>query len=270
MSADGDVAAHYGRGSLAARIGAALDAAGLGDARLTARDLAPIDQFHTGGLRATADLAAALHPTAGASVLDIGSGLGGAARYLAATFGSHVEGIDLSPSFVEAARLLTERCGLTDVVHFDVGDALALPYADRTFDIVWTQHAAMNIRNRVELYAEVFRVLTPGGRFGISDVLAGTGAVHFPVPWAADEHTSFLMDAGALRAVLEAAGFHVVSWIDRTATSVASLGTPGQAPRSPLNLALVMGPDFPRMVANLARNLREGRVTVAEVVVEKP
>jgi ubiquinone/menaquinone biosynthesis C-methylase UbiE len=258
------------RGSLAARIDAALDAAGLAHTRLTARDLAPLDQFHTGGLRATMELAAALDPAAGARVIDVGCGLGGAARYVASTFQCQVRGIDLSPSFIDAARLLTERSGLADHVQFDVGNAVALPYPDGTFDIAWTQHAAMNVRDRAGMYAEVFRVLRPGGRFGMSDILAGTGALHFPVPWAEEQHTSFLMDGAALREALEGAGFRVVSWTDRSDTSLASLDALASSPRSPLSLELVMGDRFPEMVATLARNLRERRATVAEIVVAKP
>jgi ubiquinone/menaquinone biosynthesis C-methylase UbiE len=280
------VTAHYDRGALASRLDAALAAAGLDDRRLTPRDLAPVDQFHTGGLRATIDLATALAPKRGSDVIDIGCGLGGAARYLATTFDCHVRGIDASPSFIDAARLLTRRSALEHAVQFDVGDALALPYAAGTFDIAWTQHAAMNIRDRPRMYAEIHRVLRAGGRLAISDVLAGTGPLHFPVPWASNEHESFLMTPSALRDALEAAGFRVTSWIDRTATSLSSLELLAPSPSNPsipshsfssssplgpgLGLGLVMGDKWPFMVANLTRNLREGRALVAEIVLEKP
>ena len=270
------VVEHYGTSDLRSRIAVALATAGLEGNQLTPQVLAPLDQFHIRGLASTIEFAAAVGVARGAHVVDIGSGLGGPSRYLAATFGCEVHGIDLNPSFVEAATYLTERCGLSDTATFECADALSLPVDDRSADLAWTQHVAMNIADRARMYAEAFRVIRPGGRFAIHDILAGTGELHFPVPWSATPATSFLMTPDAMRSALERQGFRVSSWTDHTpdgiawlkeirANMVALVGPP-----PPLGLHVVMGPGFPEMAGNLARNLEEGRASVVQVVLDRP
>jgi len=233
-------------------------------------ELAPIDQFHVRGLVATAELAAAAGIGGGDVVLDIGSGLGGASRYLAAECGARVFGIDLSPHFVAAAGFLAARTGLSGLVDYRCGNALALPFEAGRFDVVWTQHVAMNIANRDGLCAEAFRVLRPGGRFAIYDVVAEAGReVMFPVPWARTAEASFLLTAGEMRAALERQGFQVVSWVDQREAALAWFDaqdlTTANAPTG-MNLRTVMGPEFPVMARNIEVNLREGRVGVVQVV----
>jgi len=275
MSEIAKIVHHYGRDDLTARLKTALAAAGLGEGRLSPATLAPLDQFHSRGLAATIDLAAAAGIEPGAEVLDIGSGLGGPSRYLAAKFGCHVRGIDLSPAFVVAAKFLAERSGLADKVAYQCADALDLPYAANTFDIAWTQHVAMNIADRDHLYAEAFRVLRCGGRLAIFDVVAGaTGPLHFPVPWSRGPETSFLLTPAAMRDVLERQGFRVTTWADRTEASIAWFAERQKAQSTDaapaLGLHIVMGPEFPTMTANLGRNLREGRAALVEAVLERP
>lgn len=270
------IISHYGEEDLLERLDAALAQAGLHDGKLPPEALAPLDQFHTRGLAATVELAKAAGIGAASRVLDIGSGLGGPSRYLASTFGCHVHGIDLSPTFVAAARHLARRCGLADHVTYDCASALEVPCDAESFDVAWTQHVAMNIADRARFYGEAFRILKKGGRLALYDVVIGNGEpLHFPVPWSRTPGTSFLMTPDAMRATLDAAGFRILDWTDRTEAARAwfeerrKASTADAAP-SPLGLHLAMGPDMPRMAGNLARNIAEGRASILQVVAERP
>ena len=269
-----EVARHYGTGELAHRVRQALQNAHSDTQTLNSAELAPIDQFHVGGLTATKGMAEALGLHAGATVLDIGCGLGGSARFLAANHRCLVTGIDLNESFVEVARLLTQSTALE--VNYELMDALNLEFEDNSFDFAWTQHVAMNIRDRAQLYASVHRVLKPGGRFAMYDVNAVDKEVlAFPVPWARTPDISFLLTVQEMREALRDAGFAEVSSLDLTASGIRwfdeqqSLRPMGGA-LPPLGLHVVMGPEFPTMAANLARNLKEGRAGLVQVIVEKP
>jgi SAM-dependent methyltransferase len=262
-----DVRQHYSATGLTDRIKSALATITPEDQPLTVAQLAPLDQFHTRGILATAELAGAAGLEPSTRVLDLGCGIGGPTRYLAATFGCEVAGVDLSPGFIDAATYLTARCRLSDRVTFQVGDALHLPFLDGAFDTVFLQHVAMNIEDRASLYAEVRRILAPGGRFATYDLVLRDGDVVYPAPWARDASTSFLLNEGDTRAALEHAGFKAVLWRDDTQTAgdwfkVAMAGPPPSGP----NLGVVMGPDFRAMAGNLARNIRENRLGVLSAV----
>lgn len=264
------VRAHYNAIGLTERIATALLAIAPADQVLTPSELAPLDHFHTRGALATAELAAAAKVGRSTRALDIGCGIGGPARYLTATFGCAVVGVDLSPAFIDAARYLTERCGLAGNLRFEVGDALHLPVEAGAFDAVFLQHVAMNIEDRARLYAEVRRVLAPGGRFATYDLVLREGETLYPVPWARDASTSFLLTEGATRTALESAGFEVETWRDDTEPALEGFKGAGARPASGLNLGVVMGADFPTLAGNLARNLREGRLGVLTAVVTAP
>jgi SAM-dependent methyltransferase len=267
-----DVRDHYRATGLSERLKKALAVFGPEDQQLTPQQLATLDQFHTRGLAATAELAEFAGITAGMSVLDIGSGVGGPARFLAASRGCRVTGVDLSAPFVDAARYLTERTGQGALVSFQTGSALELPFDAGRFDVALLQHVAMNISDRPRLYVEIRRVLKQGGRFAIYDVVLGDGkaldGVHYPAPWARTPATSFLLTAGATREAVEAAGFRTLIWQNDSAAAKTWASQLRASPPPPLNLGVVMGPDFAQLGGNLGRNILEDRVAILSAVFE--
>jgi SAM-dependent methyltransferase len=258
---------HYNGSGILDRMKAALEPITAQGQPITVSVLAPADHFHTRGILATADLADAVGLSASMRVLDLGSGLGGPARYFAATSGCRVEGVDLSPAFVDAANFLTELCGLQGRATFRVGNALEIPFEKESFDAVFLHHVAMNIENRAALYAEIHRVLKPKGQFALHDVVLHDGDVVYPTPWALDSSTSFLMTEADTRAFLEHAGFSLKIWSDDTPAagewfkSVMERQATGPSP-----LSTVLGPEFPGKLKNLAKNITENRVGVLSAV----
>lgn len=272
------VAAHYDREGLDDRIEAALRAAGKDVAALTPDDLASFDQFHTGGKDATLALARLAGVERGRRVLDVGGGLGGPARTLAATFGCHVTVLDLTEAFCRAGEGLTARLRLTDRVEFRHADALAMPFPDAAFDLGWTQHSSMNIADKERLYAEIHRVVRPGGRLALHEVMAGPGGpVHFPVPWARDPAISDLRPPAEVRRLLTDAGFVEVAWLDTSSAALdwfQRMAAPppmaGDGGIPPLGLHLLIGADLPEMGRNLIRNLEEQRIVVVQAILDRP
>jgi MPBQ/MSBQ methyltransferase len=265
---------HYTRADLGEVILAALEKAGKDVNRLTPEDLAPIDEFHIRGRAATLELARAAGLDATKRVLDVGSGIGGTSRCLAKEFGCSVTGIDLTDEYCRVAAMLSARIGLAHLVDFRQGDATELPFEDQTFDVVWTEHAAMNIPDKTRLYREMHRVLKPGGTLVIYDVLAGpSGPVLFPVPWARTPDTSFLVQPSELRRLLEEAGFTVSEWSDTTEAGHAWFVSVAEKIRKEgfpsLGLHVLLGADFQAMAQNQGRNLQEGRIVLGQVVARR-
>lgn len=267
-----DVSRHYEQTGLLDRILAALKGAGKDLDQLTIDDLAPVDEFHSRQRPATEELARLLAPRGGDRVVDIGSGIGGPSRYLAQTFGCHVSGVDLTPEFVAVATALTERVGLSGQVDFRQGSALALPFPDASFDCAWSQNVAMNIEDRPRYYAEMHRVLRPGGRVAIQDVARGTGGeIDFPVMWADRPEISFLRTPEDTRAMLEQAGFRIEAWQDNTEKSMAETAAqraravPGQQPPV-LGIHVVVGPTFRDKMANALRGMEAGKTRLITAV----
>ena len=272
MTEDHPVASHYTRGNLATQILDALENDGKDLNQLTIDDLAPYDEFHIRGREATIELAQWAKLSSGDHLLDVGSGIGGPSRYLAATFGCRVVGIDLTDEYCEVATTFAERVGLADTVTYRQADALALPFDDGSFDLAWSQHAAMNISNREQLYKEMFRVIKPGGRVAIYDVCRGPGEdVIYPVPWATNPAISFLITPLQLRDHLEETGFQINYFHDVShATVRARMESEDEEQPAPPGVRLAMGEDWKAKVSNLRQNLDEGRVAVVQVVAKRP
>jgi sarcosine/dimethylglycine N-methyltransferase len=261
------VQTHYRAAGLMPKVQAALAVFGPEETLLTVPQLAMLDQFHTRGMLATGELAEAMGLAGGMAVLDLGCGIGGPARFLAANYDVHVTGADLSPSFIDTARYLSQRCGLGDRTTFVVGDATDPPVADGSIDRVFLLHVAMNIADRAALYRSVRRALKPGGRFATYDIVAKDGAPHFPLPWAATPDGSHLLTEAETREALTVAGFDIEVWRDDTQVAAqwfAGLQAGGPPPGP--SLSLVLGPEFAGMTGNLARNLREGRLSVLTAI----
>jgi SAM-dependent methyltransferase len=204
--------AYSSKEDLGAAILAAIRERGGDPEHPTFEDLAPFDHFHNRGRPATLALLRLADPPRGARVLDVGGGIGGPARTIARDRGCHVTVLDATPAFCEVGAMLTALTGLADRVAFQHGSALAMPFADGAFDLVWMQAVGMNIAEKGRLYAEIARVLRPGGRFALQENLAGTAQpAHYPTPWAATAEESFLLTDEELRDALATAGLHEVA-----------------------------------------------------------
>lgn len=266
------IQSHYAGNNLLARVLSALEKAGKDLRNLQPTDLAPVDEFHIRGRKATIELAQAANLKTGMYVLDVGSGIGGPSRHIASEFGCRVVGVDLTEEYCQVAEALTELAGLAHLVKFQCADALDLPYPDDEFDVIWTQHTAMNISDKDMLYREMYRILKPGGVLAIYDILAGDGgAVHFPVPWALGQETSFLTTPDKLRILIEGAGFAITAWQDTTEAALTWFRnvTTGKAEVRPLGLHVQMGEGFELMMRNQLLNLEEDRIVLYQVTAVK-
>jgi len=263
---------HYARnGDWAPRITALMREHGLDPHDPEA--MAPLEQLHLGGDTATRALAEWAE-IAGGRVLDLGCGIGGPARMLAHAFGCEVTGVDLTHGYCRDAAVLGRQVGLARRTRFACASAHDLPFAEASFPWVWTQHAAMNIPDKRAMYAEVARVLQPGGRLVLHDIVAGPGREpYFPVPWASTPDASFLLPARGVHELLRGAGLRERAWEDLTRAAVQRVRDARARMRAgePEGLGphLLQGPEFLEMRRNLARNLEEGRVGVVRAVFEK-
>ncbi len=266
---DAKINNQYGQTDLSARILSRLQRAGKNLDALTLDDLASFDQLHAGGRAATRALAQMANLRPGMRVLDIGSGVGGPARTLAAEYGCQVVGLDLTETFCEAAEMLTRKVGLGNQATFKQGSALDLPFDDGSFDAVWTQNTIMNINDKAKVFAEAHRVLRPRGILALEAIMLGSLAeIYYPVFWANDASVSFVISPKAFQQLMTASGFEECAWEDVTAQVINEASKKPSSVTSesaPIGLDLVYS-NVPQKGANTMRGFKEGRIIDIQAV----
>ncbi|MDH3742342.1 MAG: methyltransferase domain-containing protein [Hyphomicrobiales bacterium] len=275
MATEPAITGHYTSGDLLARLSAALIDDGADPDHPTLEALAPYDQFHGRGLAATEELAGMLAISAGDHILDVGSGIGGPARYFAGRFGCQVTGIDLTAEFCAVAHHLTGLTGLDDRVTYEEGNALDMPFGDGAFDGAYSMNVSMNIEDKAGLYREIHRVLRPGAWLALSELAQGPGSeVDYPTPWALTAEASFLATLDQTRERLQASGFQVESLRDATEEALAfgaqarAMVERGEKPTHRA-VALIHGDLAPQAMKNMSSGMTEGRLVPIEVICRK-
>lgn len=268
------VSEHYHVEDLTNRILGVLEQAGKQRNAITVADLAPVDEFHIGGREATEAIAARMGLRPGMRLLDVGSGIGGPARYFASAHDCKVSGIDLTPEYVRTATTLSKLVGLSEKVNFQEGSALKMPFGNKEFDGAYEFHAAMNIAEKRELFAEVRRVLKPHAIFAIYDVmLTGPGEMKFPVPWASKEMNSFVATPEEYRSALKEEGFEVVEERERREFAIEFFERMKKKAEEKdartLTIHLVMGETAPQKLANLVEAVQKGVIAPVEIIAKK-
>lgn len=275
MPVQADVSRHYTQGSLFETIRAGLLALGKTAGTVSVDDLAPVDEFHIGGRKASEEFLDQFAFSAQMHVLDVGCGLGGAARFVASRYGSQVTGIDLTTEYIETGNSLCKWVGLDQRISLRQGSALSLPFAEGSFDGAYMLHVGMNIENKERLAFEVARVLRPRSFFGIYDVMrTGPGDLAYPVPWATTADLSAVAEPDRYKKALRDVGFTIVGernrrdfalafFADLRAKTAAAGGPP------PLGLHVLMGKSTPGKVQNMIDNIIDGRIAPVELLSRK-
>lgn len=269
------VEGHYTHGRLTDAIRDGVLKMGKSIEQVRVEDLGPVDEFHIGGRLATDAFLDQLQIDSTHHVLDVGCGLGGGSRRAAQKYGCRMTGVDLTREYVETGRTLCEWVGLADQIRLDVEDASALPYSAAEFDRAYIMHVGMNIADKQSLASELYRVLRPGGKLGIYDIMQiGDGDLDFPVPWATSAQGSSLATPAVYRSALEAAGFKVVAERNRSEFALeffkqlrAKIAGSGGPP--PLGLHILMGESAPTKIKNMVENIARGVIAPVELIAEK-
>jgi SAM-dependent methyltransferase len=242
--------------------------------KITLEDLTQVDEFHVRGAEVSLELAAEAGFDKDAHVLDVGCGLGGPCRMIAAKYGCKITGIDLTEEFIRTAQLLSLEVGLQNLTTFVAGNALHLPFENESFDVVWTQHVQMNIENKIAFYSEIKRVLKKGGRFIYYDIFSiNHELIYFPVPWATDQSLSFLITVHELNQLLSETGFTKIKIKDQTPDAINFFiklkdKTAKEGPPK-VGIFVLMGESTNEKLSCLVRNIRENKIELQSGIYRK-
>ena len=275
MTNDKTVSDHYRHGELLQAIQTALASLGKTMDCLTIEDLAPVDEFHIGGRIATEHLLDQLNISAQDRLLDVGCGLGGAARFVADRFDNLVSGIDLTPEYIATGKTLCEWVNLHNKVTLHQASALSMPFQNESFDGGYMLHVGMNIEAKEQLFREICRVLRADAYFGVYDVMRiEPGELAYPVPWANDSSISKLATPEQYQQALLGAGFEVttvnnrhefaLNYFTRLREKTAARGDPPA-----LGLHTLMQASTPVKIGNMFDNISAGYIAPVEIIAHK-
>ena len=178
----------------------------------------------TGGETTTAEFCAEMGLRAGMKVLDVGSGIGGSAFFMASKYGVEIEGVDLSSNMVDIAQdyLKTMPADIQEKVSFRVADATTMDYPENHYDLVYSRDTILHIEDKKSLFQHFFKCLKPGGRVVITDYCRGDLDKLNKEDYSQDfkdyvaERGYHLLTVAAYGDVLTEAGFSDVQTQDRT------------------------------------------------------
>lgn len=275
MLYDQAVSESYFHGNLLNAIQASIGKLGKTVDSVTVEDLGPVDEFHIGGRSATKSFLDQLNFSNQDHILDVGSGLGGATRFVANTYGSRVTGIDLSQEYTDTGEALNNWVKLDKQITLQQGSALTMPFEDETFDGGFMLHIGMNIEDKVKLFSEIYRVLRPGATFGVYDIMRQNGGeLSFPVPWATDKSTNKLATPDQYKQALSRAGFEVSSENNRSEFALEffkqmRVKTEANGGPAPLGLHTLMKDSTSIKLKNMVDNIAAGYIAPVEIIAHK-
>lgn len=238
--------------------------------------LAPVDQLHIGGIKASLKLVERIKTLNVTSILDIGSGLGGLMRLIEQDLKLPITGLDITHGLNQINQQLSSLTASAPPPKVITGDAHSLPFEAEQFDLIVFQHSLLNMPDAAKVLRECKRVLTDQGQLLMHEVLQGENHsdMRYPVPWARSVDDSHLRTESDLLALLNENGFNVETFNDWSADALAwrkrqaekEKHSGGGSTPPPVSPALILGPEFGQMGPNVMRNLSNKAARVVEVI----